>query len=56
MLVNNCIIIENKIVDEIQPIHQAQLLTYMRLRDVKLGFILNWKATLMKHGIKRKRL
>ena len=41
MLINDCIIIENKTVDEILPIHQAQLLTYMRLRKIKLGFLLN---------------
>ena len=53
MIVENSIIIENKTVDQILPIHEAQLLTYMRLSQVKLGFILNWKVTLMKHGIKR---
>jgi GxxExxY protein len=53
MLLNGCIIIENKTVDQILPIHQAQLMTYMRLRQIKLGFILNWKAPLMKNGIKR---
>jgi GxxExxY protein len=53
MLVNDCVLIENKTVDQILPIHEAQLLTYMRLSQVKLGFILNWKVTLMKHGIKR---
>ena len=53
MLVNDCIIIENKTVDEILPVHQAQLLTYMRLSKIKLGFLLNWKVSLMKHGIKR---
>ena len=53
MLVNDCVLIENKTVDQILPIHEAQLLTYLRLSQVKLGFILNWKVTLMKHGIKR---
>ncbi|HEC34400.1 MAG TPA: GxxExxY protein [Chloroflexi bacterium] len=53
MLVEDCIIIENKTVDGLLPIHQAQLLTYLKLRDCRLGFLLNWKVTLMKHGIKR---
>lgn len=53
MLVNDCIIIENKTVEAILPIHEAQLLTYMRLSQVKLGFIMNWKVKLMKQGIKR---
>jgi len=31
----------------------SQLLTYLKLTDLQLGFLLNWKVTLMKHGIKR---
>ncbi len=54
MLVEDKIIIENKTVDQIQGIHEAQLLTYMKLRGCSLGFILNWKVKLMKFGIKRK--
>lgn len=53
MLVENQIIVENKTVDELAPIHQAQLLTYLKLRDCRLGFLLNWNVTLMKNGIKR---
>ncbi|HUV88760.1 MAG TPA: GxxExxY protein [Anaerolineae bacterium] len=53
MLVENCIIIENKTVDQLLPIHEAQLLTYLKLRDCRLGFLLNWNVTLMKYGIKR---
>ena len=52
-LVEDCVIIENKTVDQILPVHQAQLLTHMRLRRINLGFILNWKAPMMKQGIKR---
>ena len=53
MLVEDCIIIENKTVEQILPIHEAQLLTYLKLRNCRLGFILNWNVTLMKYGIKR---
>jgi GxxExxY protein len=53
MLVENCIIIENKAVDQVLPIHQAQLLTYLKLRDGRLGFLLNWNVKLMRDGIKR---
>jgi GxxExxY protein len=53
MRVNDCIIIENKTVDQLMPIHEAQLLTYMRLADIHLGFLLNWNVKLMKYGIKR---
>jgi GxxExxY protein len=53
MLVENCIIVENKTVDQLLPIHEAQLLTYLKLRDCRLGFLLNWNVKLMKDGIKR---
>ena len=53
MVVNNLIIVENKTVDQIHPIHEAQLLTYLKVTNIQLGFILNWNVTLMKNGIKR---
>ncbi len=53
ILVEGCIILENKAVDRILPIHEAQLLTYLKLSGIKLGFILNWNVKLMKAGIKR---
>lgn len=53
MLVENCILIENKTVEKLLTIHQAQLLTYLKLRNCQLGFLINWNVSLMKHGIKR---
>ncbi|MFH1975156.1 MAG: GxxExxY protein [Pseudomonadota bacterium] len=53
MLINNFVIIENKTVENLLPIHEAQLLTYLKLSNLKLGFLLNWNVTLMKDGIKR---
>ena len=53
MIINDSVLIENKAVDQIAPIHQAQLLTYLKVADLHLGFLLNWNVTLMKHGIKR---
>jgi len=53
MCIEDCILIENKTVEKILPIHEAQLLTYLRLSKIRLGFILNWYSTLMKDGIKR---
>ena len=53
MLVEDVIIIENKAVQELLPIHEAQLLTYLRLSGLKLGFLLNWNVRLMKNGINR---
>ena len=53
MIVEDCIIIENKTVQQILPIHEAQLLSYLKLKDCRLGFIFNWKSVLLKDGIKR---
>ncbi len=53
MLVDNCVIVENKTVENISPIHEAQLLTYLKLKGCWLGYILNWNVTRMKDGIKR---
>ena len=53
MVVDGLVIIENKTVERIAPIHEAQLLTYLKLSGLKLGFLLNWNVTLMKNGIQR---
>lgn len=53
MLVSGSVIIENKTVDALQSIHEAQLLTYLRMKNLQLGYLLNWNVPLMKHGIKR---
>lgn len=52
-LVEDRVIVENKAVESILPIHEAQLLTYLKLRKCKIGFLLNWNVPLMKQGIKR---
>lgn len=51
--INQLVIVENKVVESLLPVHEAQLLTYMKLSECKLGFLLNWNVPLMKHGIKR---
>ena len=53
MFIEDLIIIENKTVDGILPIHLAQLLTYLKLKGCELGFLLNWNVKLMKNGITR---
>jgi GxxExxY protein len=52
-LVDNLIIVENKTVESILPIHMAQLITYLKLRGCKLGFLINWNVKLIKNGITR---
>ena len=51
--VENKVIIEIKAVDALIDIHLAQILTYLKLTDNKLGFLLNFNSTLMKNGIRR---
>jgi len=53
MLVENAVIIENKAVETLLTVHEAQLLTYLRLRDCRLGYLINWNVPLIKNGIKR---
>lgn len=53
VLVDNQIICELKAVEEISPVHQAQMLTYLKLANKRLGFLINFNVPLIKHGIKR---
>lgn len=53
MLVDDQAIIENKTVESLQPIHEAQLLTYLKLSGCHIGFLLNWNVKLMRNGIRR---
>ena len=53
LLVNNNIILELKSVEEIAPIHTAQLMTYLKLSGKKLGLLLNFNVQDMKQGINR---
>jgi GxxExxY protein len=52
-LVDNLVIVENKTVGSILPIHMAQLITYLKLKDCRLGFLINWNVKLIKNGITR---
>jgi GxxExxY protein len=53
LLVENKVVIEIKSVDAIIDVHKAQLLTYLRLGNYKLGLILNFNTIHLKNGIKR---
>lgn len=52
-LVDNVIIVESKTVESVLPIHMAQLITYLKLKGCKLGFLINWNVKLIKNGITR---
>lgn len=53
LLVDNLVIVELKCVDEINKIHTAQLLTYLKLSNNWLGLIINFNVTTLKNGIHR---
>ena len=53
LFVAGCVIVELKAVDALAPIHEAQLLTYMKLAEVRLGFRLNFNTVLLRDGMKR---
>jgi GxxExxY protein len=53
MLVEGIAIIELKAIEKLLPVHDAQLLTYLRLSSRRLGFLLNFNVPLMKNGIAR---
>jgi GxxExxY protein len=52
LLVENEIILELKSVEKIAPIHEAQLLTYLKLAKVKQGFLINFNVRRLKDGLK----
>lgn len=54
LLVGNEVIVELKSVDSLLPIHEAQLLTYMKLSGKKLGLLINFNVKLLKAGIVRR--
>lgn len=53
LIVDELVIVEIKSVDELAPIHTAQLLTYLKLSDKRLGLLINFNVDLLKRGIKR---
>ncbi len=53
ILVNDEIIIEIKSVDVMHPVHEAQILTYMKFAQKKIGLLINFNVTILKNGLKR---
>ncbi len=53
LLVEEIVIVEVKAVEQLLPIHTAQILSYLRLSDRKLGYLLNFNTVQMRKGIKR---
>jgi GxxExxY protein len=54
VLVNNAVVIETKSVEGIAPVHEAQLLTYMRIGGWQVGLLINFNVLVLKNGIRRR--
>jgi len=53
VVVDNALILEIKAVEQLLPIHEAQILTYLRLSRHKVGLIINFNTALLKNGVRR---
>lgn len=53
LIVDNCVLVEVKSITALDPVHSKQVLTYLRLMDKRLGFLINFGEHLIKNGIKR---
>jgi GxxExxY protein len=53
LVINSKVILELKSVQKLEPVHFKQLLTYLKLTELKLGLLINFNETLIKNGIKR---
>jgi GxxExxY protein len=53
LIINRLVIVEIKSVENLLPVHHAQVLTYLRLTDLKLGLLINFNAVVLKDGIHR---
>ena len=54
LLVDNGVIVELKAVERLLPVHEAQLITYLRLSGKKVGLLFNFNVAVLKHGIIRR--
>jgi GxxExxY protein len=53
LVVEKCVIVEIKSVAELKPVHYLQLLTYLRVTNLRLGYLINFASPLYKAGVKR---
>ena len=53
LLIDNCLFVEVKAIEEVLPIHKAQLLSYMKLLDIPLGLIINFHELKLTEGVSR---
>jgi GxxExxY protein len=53
LVVDHSVIVEIKSIDTLAPIHDAQVLTYLKLSGLRVGLLMNFNVALFKHGLKR---
>jgi len=53
ILVENSVVVELKVVDEFNPVHEAQILTYKKFSNKSLGLLINFNVTILRNGIRR---
>jgi len=53
ILVEDLVVLELKVVDEFNPVHEAQMLTYMKFSNKRFGLLINFNVTVLKNGIRR---
>ena len=53
LLVEQTVIVELKVVEQIRPVHEAQVLSYLRFSGCEIGLLFNFNVKLLKHGIRR---
>jgi len=54
ILVENLVVVETKSVEQLAPIHEAQLLTYLRVGGWRIGLLINFNVVVLKQGIRRR--
>lgn len=53
ILVEDSVVLELKVVDEFNPVHEAQMLTYTKFSNKRFGLLINFNVTVLKNGIRR---
>lgn len=53
LLIDNSVIVELKAIDRILPVHEAQLLSYLRMSDLRLGLLINFNVRMLRDGVRR---
>src|SRR5829696_6270829 len=53
LIVNKAVIVEVKTVERLHPVHEAQLLSYLRMTNLRLGLLINFNVKMLRDGVKR---